>query len=123
MDTGNRVALGTSSVRVTRMGLGTVPLGGLYTHIQAEEGLDIVRHAVEAGIGYLDTAPQYGSGLAERRLAKVLPEFERDDLVVATKAGRLIRPTSLASTSMRIVRETIDNRDPQRFLNAATNVS
>ena len=123
MDTTARVALGKSSVRVTRIGLGTVPLGGLYTHIPAEEGHDIVRHAVGAGMRYLDTAPQYGSGLAERRLAKVLPEFPRDDLVVATKVGRLIRPTSLASTAGRVFRETIDNRDPQRFVQAATNVS
>ena len=118
-----RVALGKSAVQVTRMGLGTVPLGGLYTPIQVDDALDIVRHAVDAGVRYIDTAPQYGSGLSERRLARVLPEYDRDDLVVATKVGRLIRPTSTMSTAVRVLRESIDNRDPQRFVHAAKNVT
>ena len=121
--TSHEVGLGRSSVRATRLGLGTVPLGGLYSPIQEAAGLELVRSAVQLGISYIDTAPQYGSGLAERRLARVLSEVPRDDLVVATKVGRLIRPVSTSSTVARVLRETIENRDPQRFLNAGRNAT
>ena len=101
------------------MGLGTVPLGGLYSPVQATEALDLVRQSHASGINYFDTAPQYGSGLAERRLAKVLPDLPRDEIVVATKVGRLIRPVTPASTAVRVMRESISNRDVGRFARAA----
>ena len=44
--------------------------------------------AWEAGVRYFDTAPHYGLGLAERRLAATLPE----GAIVSTKVGRLLVP-------------------------------
>lgn len=40
-----------------------------------------------AGGNYIDTAPFYGEGRAELVVAKVLPEFDRDRLVIASRAG------------------------------------
>jgi D-threo-aldose 1-dehydrogenase len=40
---------------------------------------------------FFDTAPLYGHGLAERRLGEVLRSKRRDDFVLATKVGRLLR--------------------------------
>jgi len=44
-----------------------------------------------AGIRYFDTAPLYGFGLSEQRLGAVLRAKPRDEFVVSTKVGRLIR--------------------------------
>ncbi|HEV8649125.1 MAG TPA: aldo/keto reductase [Actinomycetes bacterium] len=79
-------------LQVSALALGTAPLGNLYTAV-ADEGADAtVRAALAAGLTYLDTAPHYGLGIAERRLARVLGGLPRDAFVVSTKVGRLLRP-------------------------------
>jgi D-threo-aldose 1-dehydrogenase len=52
----------------------------------------IVR-ALELGVGYIDTAPLYGAGLAEQRLGTVLPAVPREQFVLSTKTGWLLRPS------------------------------
>ncbi len=51
----------------------------------------VVEAAWDAGIRYFDTAPLYGFGLAERRLGAVLQTKPREDFVLSTKVGRLLR--------------------------------
>jgi D-threo-aldose 1-dehydrogenase len=58
-----------------------------------------VRSALEAGLIYVDTAPHYGLGLAERRLGRVLAGLPRDRFVVSTKVGRLVRPLAPGETA------------------------
>jgi D-threo-aldose 1-dehydrogenase len=86
--------LGASSVTVTPMGLGTAPIGNLYTSVDDATASAAVDAAWEAGIRYFDTAPHYGLGLAERRLGGVLAGRPRDEYVVSTKVGRLLVPAS-----------------------------
>ncbi len=83
---------------MTRLGLGTAPIGNLYTAISDDEAQATVDAAWGAGIRYFDTAPQYGHGLAERRLGGALARRNRDEFVVATKVGRLLVPGA-ATTS------------------------
>jgi D-threo-aldose 1-dehydrogenase len=42
-------------------------------------------------VRFFDTAPLYGHGLAEQRAGRALSELPRDDYVLATKVGRLLR--------------------------------
>ena len=79
-------------IELGRLGLGTAPLGGLYEPVEEETARRVVERALELGIRYFDTAPYYGSGLAERRLGAVLRETPRDAFVLSTKVGRLLRP-------------------------------
>ena len=74
------------------LGLGTAPLGGLYEAVDDETALAVVGRAWELGIRFFDTAPYYGSGLAERRLGRGLQGVPRNEYVVSTKVGRLLRP-------------------------------
>ena len=60
--------------------------------VSDEEAKAVVERAWELGIRSFDTAPYYGSGLAERRLGNALRGRPRDELVVSTKVGRLLRP-------------------------------
>jgi D-threo-aldose 1-dehydrogenase len=93
-----RAALGRSSVSVTPLSLGTAPLGNLFRAVTDREAAAVVAAALEAGIGYIDTAPHYGLGLAEERLGRALAEspvkspVKRADLTLSTKVGRLLRP-------------------------------
>ena len=91
MNPRERVPLGRTKISVTRIGLGTAPLGGLFEAVDDATGLRVVERAWEAGIRFFDTAPLYGHGLAETRLGKVLRHKPRDEFTFATKVGRLLR--------------------------------
>ena len=86
-----RRRVGTSAVEVTALGLGGAPLGNLFEEIPTERALATVRAALEAGVGWFDTAPLYGHGLAEHRFGHVLREAPREGFVLSTKVGRLLR--------------------------------
>jgi D-threo-aldose 1-dehydrogenase len=79
-------------LELSRLGLGTAPLGGLYTPVDDVTAHEVVERAWELGIRYFDTAPYYGSGGAERRLGDALRGRPRDEFVISTKVGRLLRP-------------------------------
>jgi D-threo-aldose 1-dehydrogenase len=77
---------------LSRLGLGTAPLGGLYGAVSAEEASAVVDRAWELGVRFFDTAPSYGSGLAEQRVGEALRGRPRAEFVISTKVGRLLRP-------------------------------
>jgi len=78
-------------IALPRVGLGTAPLGGLYEAVDDESARATVERAWELGLRFFDTAPLYGHGLSERRLGRALAGRARDELVLATKVGRLLR--------------------------------
>jgi D-threo-aldose 1-dehydrogenase len=79
-----------------RLGLGTAPLGGLNEAVDEETAFAVVDRAWDLGVRTFDTAPYYGSGLAELRLGAALRDRPRDELVVSTKVGRRFRPGTSA---------------------------
>src|SRR5690606_20348026 len=66
--------------------------GNLFRALTDDEALAVLEAAWDAGIRYFDTAPHYGLGLSERRLGAFLQTKPRDEFVVSTKVGRLLRP-------------------------------
>jgi len=85
---------GRSGVAITRLGLGTAPLGGLFAPVSDAAAEATVAQAWALGIRYFDTAPLYGFGLAERRLGAFLRLQKRSSFVLSTKVGRLLRRTT-----------------------------
>jgi len=77
---------------LTRLGYGAANVGNLFRELTDDESFDILEAAWDAGIRYFDTAPHYGLGLSERRLGAFLCTKPRDEFVLSTKAGRLLRP-------------------------------
>lgn len=82
---------GTGGLQFTELGFGTAPLGNLYRAISDETAQEILEQAWDAGVRYYDTAPLYGLGLSETRLNRFLRMKPRDDYVLSTKIGRLLR--------------------------------
>ncbi|WP_410990812.1 aldo/keto reductase [Bacillus cereus] len=72
------------------LGFGTAPLGNMYRNIPEEEAIATVDAAWDHGVRYFDTAPLYGSGLAEIRLGEALSKRNRDEYFLSTKVGRII---------------------------------
>ena len=78
----------------TELGFGTAPFANLYRAIGDEDADLILNRAWDSGVRYFDTAPLYGMGLAETRLGRFLRGKNRNDYVLSTKVGRLLRATS-----------------------------
>ena len=83
---------GHRAIAFTELGFGAAPLGNLYRAISETEAQDLLHRAWAGGLRYFDTAPLYGLGLSETRLNHFLRDKPRDDYVLSTKIGRLLRP-------------------------------
>lgn len=83
---------GRTALEVTRMGFGTAPLGNQFRAVTEDDARAVIKGAWDAGLRYFDTAPMYGLGLAEHRLGESLRSFPRDEYVLSTKVGRLLKP-------------------------------
>lgn len=80
-----RRTLGRSGISVSRLALGTMTWG---RDTDEHEAADQLRHFLDAGGNFIDTAAVYGDGDAERVLGGLIGVLvERSDLVIATKAG------------------------------------
>jgi D-threo-aldose 1-dehydrogenase len=88
----DRTALVAGRLEATRLGLGTAPLAGLYEPVEEAAATAAVDRAWDLGLRLVDTAPLYGSGLAEQRVGSALRSRPRSELVLSTKVGRLLRP-------------------------------
>ena len=84
--------IGNTNLRVTMLGLGCATLGGTRIPVTREQAEAIVRAAWDAGVRYVDAAPYYGFGQAERAVGDALRDAPRDEWVLSTKVGRLLRP-------------------------------
>jgi D-threo-aldose 1-dehydrogenase len=86
--------IGRTALEVTELGLGTATLGGSRIPITFQERGDIVQAAWNAGVRFVDTAPFYGVGAAERAVGDAMRDRPRADWVLSTKVGRLLRPAA-----------------------------
>ncbi|MDB5541338.1 MAG: Pyridoxal 4-dehydrogenase, partial [Devosia sp.] len=84
-----------------RLGLGGVPIGNAFQVVTDEEAQETLEAAWATGIRYYDVAPWYGLGLAERRYGHFLHNQQRDDYVLSTKVGRLLKASPDAPTQLR----------------------
>ncbi|KQT54098.1 pyridoxal 4-dehydrogenase [Aureimonas sp. Leaf454] len=87
-----RRRIGRTELEVTEVSFGGAAIGGLYRAVPREAALEVLGVAWDAGIRYYDTAPFYGFGLSERRTGDFLRDHPRDQYVLSTKVGRLLRP-------------------------------
>ena len=103
MHTPDTVEIGSTGLRLPRIGIGSAPLGGLYYHVDEDEAVRTLRRAVELGASYVDTAPLYGHGRSERIVGKALSALPRSGFVLSTKIGRILEPVSEAPASEQFV--------------------
>jgi len=73
---------GTTGVTVPLIGYGTAPLGK--EHITREHAVRCLNYAIDQGITYLDTSPDYGS---EPHIGEVM-RTRRVEVFLATKVNR-----------------------------------
>jgi aryl-alcohol dehydrogenase-like predicted oxidoreductase len=86
--------LGQSELEITRVGIGTAPIGStpswsVYWGPQRErDAIRAIEVALDLGVNWIDTAPFYGWGRAEQIAGKAL-RGKRDNVYIFTKCGTL----------------------------------
>ena len=75
---------------ISKLALGTAPLGGLFTAVSDEHGQATILAALDSGINFIDTAPLYGHGNAERMIGSALSKTNKK-YVISTKVGRVLK--------------------------------
>ncbi|MEP0520415.1 MAG: aldo/keto reductase [Hyphomicrobiales bacterium] len=96
MNPHDKVKFGRVNLEVTAFGFGTAPIGNIFREIDEETSDSMIQHAWDAGIRYYDTAPMYGHGLAELRTGHSLRWKERDEFILSSKVGRVLKPAAKA---------------------------
>src|SRR5271169_4857678 len=80
-------ALGRTGWKVAEISFGAWAIGGSWGHVPDEEAMAALRKAVDCGVNFFDTADVYGGGRSERLIADLKKNY-KNDIIVATKAGR-----------------------------------
>ncbi|MBR0934104.1 aldo/keto reductase [Bradyrhizobium jicamae] len=80
--------LGQNGPEVSAIGLGCMSLSGVYGANDDAATPDLIRHAIDLGIDFLDSADLYGWGHNEELLGRSLKGL-RDKVVIATKFGQV----------------------------------
>ncbi|MDB4080781.1 aldo/keto reductase [Amylibacter sp.] len=83
---------GRVDLEVSKFGFGTAPVGNIFREIDEETSDAMFQYAWENGVTYYDTAPMYGHGLSELRTGHSLRWKNRNDFVLSSKVGRILKP-------------------------------
>jgi len=90
--------VGKTGLEVTELSLGSASLAGIFSEVPDDQARQTVIAGVEAGINFVDTAPQYGLGRGEHMVGDGLRD-RREGIILSTKVGRLLAPYRAARTT------------------------
>ena len=79
--------LGRTGWKVSEISFGAWAIGGAWGQVDDKESMTALHAAVDGGVNFIDTADVYGMGRSERLVAQLKRE-RKEEIVVATKAGR-----------------------------------
>lgn len=109
------VKLGNTGLDVSRiclgcMGFGEVVPGGHQWVLDEERSRQIIKHALELGINFFDTANVYSAGISEEFTGRALKEYaNRDEIVLASKVNGLMhKGPNGAGLSRKAIMSEID---------------
>ncbi len=98
--------LGRTDWKVSVISFGAWAIGGSWGAVDDKDSLAALHRAVDLGVNFIDTADVYGDGRSER-LAAQLRRARREQIYIATKAGRRLDPHT---------REGYNRRNLTRFV-------
>jgi aryl-alcohol dehydrogenase-like predicted oxidoreductase len=80
--------LGRTGFSVSTISFGAWAIGSSWGPVDDRESMAALHAAIDAGVNFIDTADVYGDGKSERLVARLKADRPRDEIWVATKAGR-----------------------------------
>ncbi|MGP5304391.1 aldo/keto reductase [Brachybacterium alimentarium] len=109
------VKLGSTGLDVSRLCLGTMGFGDperwIHSWVLEEDAArPVIKHALDAGINFFDTANVYSIGRSEEIVGKALVDYaKRDEIVLATKVhGRMHEGPNGAGLSRKAILAEVD---------------
>jgi aryl-alcohol dehydrogenase-like predicted oxidoreductase len=78
-------------MHVSEISFGAWAIGGSWGPVKDEESYAALNRAVDLGVNFIDTADVYGDGRSEQLIGRLVNE-RREEIFVATKAGRRLSP-------------------------------
>ncbi len=75
--------LGCTGIKVSRLCFGTLTMGPLQADLPPKEGARLIRHALERGVNFIDTAQSYGT---YPHICTAIQGLARTDVVITTKS-------------------------------------
>jgi aryl-alcohol dehydrogenase-like predicted oxidoreductase len=88
--------LGRTGWKVSEISFGAWAIGGSWGTVDDVESIAALHQAVDSGVNFIDTADVYGMGRSERLVGQLKRE-RKDEIIVATKAGRRLSPHTAES--------------------------
>jgi aryl-alcohol dehydrogenase-like predicted oxidoreductase len=116
------VALGRTDMKITRVGFGAWAIGGggwafAWGDQDDNESIASMRHAVEAGVNWIDTAAVYGLGHSEELVGRVLADLPAADRpYVFTKCGLIWDERNRTAVAKRVGRPESIRGEAERSL-------
>jgi aryl-alcohol dehydrogenase-like predicted oxidoreductase len=101
-------ALGRTGWNVSAISFGAWAIGGAWGTVDDNESLAALHKAVDCGVNFIDTADVYGMGRSERLIAQ-LKRARKEEIIVATKAGRRLSPHTAEGYSAANLESFIDD--------------
>src|SRR5262245_50540174 len=83
--------LGRTGWKVSTISFGAWAIGGSWGTVDDHDSLAALNRAIDLGVNFIDTADVYGDGRSERLVAEIR-RSRREEIHVATKAGRRLDP-------------------------------
>jgi aryl-alcohol dehydrogenase-like predicted oxidoreductase len=99
--------LGRTGWKVSPVSFGCWAIGGAWGVVDNNESLNALRRAVDLGVNFFDTADVYGDGHSEQLLAQLKQE-RKEEIVIATKAGRRLDPHVAAGYTLENIEAFVD---------------
>ena len=95
-------------MQVSAISFGAWAIGGFWGEVDDEVSMRALHAAIDGGVNFIDTADVYGDGRSERLVARLKRERPRDQIWVATKAGRRLPQQTCEGYSRANLAEWID---------------
>ena len=104
----NYRSLGRTGWKVSEISFGAWAIGGAWGDVPESDALAALNQAIDSGVNFIDTADVYGDGRSERLVAQ-LRKSRREEIIVATKAGRRLPRQTVAGYSRQNLTAWIDD--------------
>jgi len=102
-------ALGRTGWKVSEISFGGWAIGGAWGQVSDQDSMAALHQAVDSGVNFIDTADVYGNGRSERLIAQ-LKKDRKEEIIVATKAGRRLPRQTVEGYSRENVTAWIEDK-------------
>ena len=94
-------SFGRTGWKVSEISFGAWAIGGSWGQVSDEDSMAALHQAIDCGVNFIDTADVYGDGRSERLIARLRKE-RKEEIIVATKAGRRLPRQTVEGYSRQI---------------------